>query len=321
LLYANGPYISYLFVPELAELNAADRTAFGDFKYMMLAAQNEEPLHTARKTDDEDYRIERTRLAFVATGTMSAVQVFIPNLEDGLSTRFLYHNLPGKSTMRDEMDEATAEAMNIVYGNQRERLTALWDALRVYDGKPEEELPRLMLSNEQREYINKFYSQLLSFITIISPENGLRAPIVRSRLNLYRMLMIIALLRRYDGAVTAEEVVADTVITIDDDDLRWGLTYIFYLTMQTSSLYSRLRPEEKKERKQGARISPLFLLQMLPNQFTTAEAEKIGKELGISPRTTSKHLSTLVSNDNLKRPYNGHYVKVAKKNKKTKPAA
>ena len=43
LLYANGPYISYLFVPELAELNAADRTAFGDFKYMMLAAQNEEP--------------------------------------------------------------------------------------------------------------------------------------------------------------------------------------------------------------------------------------------------------------------------------------
>jgi hypothetical protein len=321
LLYANGPYISYLFVPELAELNAADRTAFGDFKYMMLAAQNEEPLHTARKTDDEDYRIERTRLAFVATGTMSAVQVFIPNLEDGLSTRFLYHNLPGKSTMRDEMDEATAEAMNIVYGNQRERLTALWDALRVYDGKPEEELPRLMLSNEQREYINKFYSQLLSFITIISPENGLRAPIVRSRLNLYRMLMIIALLRRYDGAVTAEEVVADTVITIDDDDLRWGLTYIFYLTMQTSSLYSRLRPEEKKERKQGARISPLFLLQMLPNQFTTAEAEKIGKELGISPRTTSKHLNTLVSNDNLKRPYNGHYVKVAKKNKKTKPAA
>ena len=208
-----------------------------------------------------------------------------------------------------------------MYGNQRERLTALWEALRVYDGKPEEELPRLMLSNVQREYINKFYSQLLSFITIISPENGLRAPIVRSRLNLYRMLMIIALLRRYDGAVTAEEVVADTVITIDDDDLRWGLTYIFYLTMQTSSLYSRLRPEEKKERKQGARISPLFLLQMLPNQFTTAEAEKIGKELGISPRTTSKHLNTLVSNDSLKRPYNGHYVKVGKKDKKTKPAA
>ena len=110
-------------------------------------------------------------------------------------------------------------------------------------------------------------------------------------------------------------------ITIDDDDLRWGLTYIFYLTMQTSSLYSRLRPEEKKERKQGAKISPLFLLQMLPNQFTTAEAEKIGKELGISPRTTSKHLNTLVSNDSLKRPYNGLYVKVGKKNKKTKPAA
>ncbi len=80
LLYANGTNVSYLFVPELAELNAADRTSFGDFKYMMLAAQNEEPLHTARKTDDEDYRIEHTRLALVATGTMSSVQAFIPNL-------------------------------------------------------------------------------------------------------------------------------------------------------------------------------------------------------------------------------------------------
>lgn len=63
LLYANGTQISYLHIAELAELNAANRTAFGDFTYMMLAAQNEEPLHTARKTDDEDFRIEHTRLA------------------------------------------------------------------------------------------------------------------------------------------------------------------------------------------------------------------------------------------------------------------
>ena len=137
LIYANGENISFLHIPELAELNAANRTAFGDFMYMMLAAQNEEPLHTARKTDDEDFRIEHTRLALVATGTESSVRAFIPNLEDGLSTRFLYHNLPAKSTFRKEMDEATAEAFRDVYGHHRGVLTEMENCLRelLLDGK------------------------------------------------------------------------------------------------------------------------------------------------------------------------------------------
>ena len=197
LLYANGDNISYLHVPELAELNAANRNAFGDFAYMMLAAQNEEPLHTARKTDDEDYRIEHTRLALVATGTESSVRAFIPNLEDGLSTRFLYHNLPAKGTVRDEMDEAMAEAFNDVYAHHRNQLTGIWKELRQFDGKGDEELPRLMLSDAQRSLINDYYRQLVSFIALTQPDHDLRAPILRTRLNLYRMLMIIAVLRRH----------------------------------------------------------------------------------------------------------------------------
>ena len=125
LLYANGDNISYLHIPELAEMTAANRGAFGDFMYILLAAQNEEPLHTARKTDDEDYHIPHTRLALAATGTMSSVREFIPNLEDGLSTRFLYHNLPAKDTVRDEMDEAMAEAVRDVYTYHRSRLTEI----------------------------------------------------------------------------------------------------------------------------------------------------------------------------------------------------
>ncbi len=59
-------------------MTAANRGAFGDFMYILLAAQNEGSLHTARKTDDEDYHIEHTRLALAATGTMSSVREFIP---------------------------------------------------------------------------------------------------------------------------------------------------------------------------------------------------------------------------------------------------
>ena len=312
LLYANGDNISYLHIPELAEMNAANRNAFGDFMYMMLAAQNEEPLHTARKTDDEDYRIERTRLALVATGTESSVRAFIPNLEDGLSTRFLYHNLPAKGSVRDEMDEAMAEAMNDVYTHHRGQLTAIWTELRQFDGKPEEELPRLMLSEAQRDMINDYYRQLVTFIALTQPDRDLRAPIFRTRLNLYRMLMVIAVLRRHEESGTAEGMFADRLFATTDEDLRWGLTYTFYLVMQTSALYNRLRREEKELPAKSTRISALAFLHMLPRQFTTSEALSIGREHGLGEGGVAKKLARLSKDYYIVKVARGAFVKVTK---------
>ena len=321
LLYANGSNISYLHIAELAELNAANRTAFGDFNYMLLAAQNEEPLHTARKTDDEDYRIEHTRLALVATGTESSVHAFIPNLEDGLSTRFLYHNLPAKSTVRDEMDEAMAEAFNDVYAHYRTQLTAIWKELRQYDGKVDEELPRLMFSDEQRALINDYYRQMVSFIALTQPDRDLRAPILRTRLNLYRMLMIISVLRRHEAMGTAEGIFDEKVFTPTDEDLRWGLAYIFYCMMQTSAMYTRLRREEKEEAPQRVYVGALGLFQMLPKQFTTAVANKTGEELGLKERVVGVHLRTLLSKGYITRVKHGVYVKVGRMSRKYRHAA
>ena len=312
LIYANGGNISYLYIPELAELNAANATAFGDFKYMLLAAHNEESLHTARKTDDEDFHIERTRLALVATGTASSVHAFIPNLEDGLSTRFLYHNLPAKDTVRGEMDEAMAEAMNDVYTHHRQQLTAIWNELRQFDGKSDDELPRLMLSDEQRYKIDEYYCQLVKFISITQSDNDLRAPILRSRLNLYRILMIIAVLRRHEAMGTAEGMFDDKVFTTTEADLNWALTYIFYLTMQTSTMYNRLRREVKEEAPKNTYLSALAFSQLLPLKFTTSDAVEIGKQCGMSASGVNKKLAKLCKEFFISRVGKGVFVKLPK---------
>ena len=321
LIYANGKNISYLHIPELAELSAANRGSFGDFMYIFLAAHGEEDLHTGRKTDDEDFHIEHTRLSLAATGTMSSVREFIPNLEDGLSTRFLYHNLPAKSTFRKEMDEATAEAFRDVYGHHRRVLTEIWEALRQFEDKPDEELPRLMLSDAQREYIDAYYEQMLSFVALTLPDRGLRAPVLRSRLNLYRMLMIIAILRRHEELGTAEGMFDERCFAIAESDLHWGLAYIFYSMMQTSAIYDRLHQEEKVEPKTVVRISPLALLSLLPNQFTTAAAVKQGEEMGMKPRTVKKHLYTLCTKGYIEHVRQGLYRKATRKKENIRLAA
>ena len=312
LLYANGDNISYLHIPELAEMTAANRGAFGDFMYILLAAQNEEPLHTARKTDDEDYHIPHTRLALAATGTMSSVREFIPNLEDGLSTRFLYHNLPAKDTVRDEMDEATAEAFCDVYTHYRRQLTEIWSALRQFDGKADEELPRLIISDEQRKLIDEYYRQMVSFVALAMPDKDLRAPILRSRLNLYRMLMIIAILRRHEEMGTAEGLFTEKLFTVSEADLRWGLAYIFYTMVQTSTIYDRLRREEKHEEPKRVYLSALAFLQMLPKQFTTAEAVRLGEEFGLKQNGIAKKLARLTKEFYIAKVRQGVFVKTSK---------
>ena len=315
LIYANGENISFLHIPEVAEMSAANRGSFGDFMYILLAAQNEEQLHTGRKTDDEDYLIEHTRLALVATGTMSSVREFIPNLEDGLSTRFLYHNLPAKSTFRKEMDEAMVEAFRDVYGHHRSVLTEIWSELRQFEGKPDEELPRLALTDEQREYIDQYYEQMVSFVALALPDRDLRAPILRSRLNLYRMLMIIAVLRRHEELGTAEGMFVDKHFVTTDADLRWGLAYIFYTMMQTSAIYDRLRREEKEEPKR-AYISALGFLHALPARFTTTEAKELGERLGIKERAVEYKLRTLQNKGYIERIGYGVFRKVSLSHRK-----
>ena len=312
LIYANGDNISYLHIPELAELTAANKGSFGDFMYILLAAQNEEQLHTGRKTDDEDYLIEHTRLAMAATGTISSVREFIPNLEDGLSTRFLYHNLPAKSTVRGEMDEATAEAFRDVYGHHQGVLTEIWKELRQFEGKTDEEMPRLIISDEQRLYIDEYYRQLVSFVALALPDRDLRAPILRSRLNLYRMLMIIAVLRRYEEQGCVEGMFAEQHFTVSEADLKWGLAYIFYCMMQTSTIYDRLRREEKEEPKRTC-ISPLAFVQLLPHQFATSVAIKQGEEMGIKERAVRHHLRTLCVKGYIERLRQGVYRKVTRR--------
>ena len=124
--------------------------------------------------------------------------------------------------------------------------------------------------------------------------------------------MVIAVLRRHEALGTAEGMFDERLFTTTDEDLRWGLAYIFYLMMQTSAMYNRLRREEKEQPKQTSNISSLAFMQMLPQGFTTAAANKVGEELGIGVRAVGHHLRVLCSKGYIERIRQGVYRKVIK---------
>ena len=98
---------------------------------------------------------------------------------------------------------------------------------------------------------------------------------------------------------------------IAEADLKWGLAYIFYCMMQTSTIYDRLRREEREEPKR-VYISALAFLQMLPKQFTTAEAVCIGEEMGIKKNAVAKKLAKLSKEYYIGKVRQGVFVKTSK---------
>ena len=122
---------------------------------------------------------------------------------------------------------------------------------------------------------------------------------------------LASVLRRHEEQGSVEGMFGEKRFAIAEADLKWGLAYIFYCMMQTSTIYDRLRREEREEPKR-VYISALAFLQMLPKQFTTAEAVCIGEEMGIKKNAVVKKLAKLSKEYYIGKVRQGVFVKTSK---------
>ena len=81
---------------------------------------------------------------------------------------------------------------------------------------------------------------------------------------------------------------------------------------QTSTIYDRLRRETQEEEPKRIYISALAFLHMLPKQFTTAEAVRIGEEMGIKKNAVAKKLAKLSKEYYIGKVRQGVFVKTSK---------
>ena len=119
-------------------------------------------------------------------------------------------------------------------------------------------------------------------------------------------------LRRHEEQGSVEGMFGEKRFAIAEADLKWGLAYIFYCMMQTSTIYDRLRRETQEEEPKRIYISALAFLHMLPKQFTTAEAVRIGEEMGIKKNAVAKKLAKLSKEYYIGKVRQGVFVKTSK---------
>lgn len=306
-LKGNEPYPSLLMSEELLTTISANRTKHGDFVHYILNCYHEEPIHRGRKTDDEDTIVHRPRLAMLLSGTMGAVRQFIPSVEDGLASRMLFVELPFALPWIDELTDAEAHRFNSTLRETADVATQLYEALRRFDSSHTK--VTLALSEQQSRYINRMMARMNDHFFFLYGHQDIVPAVRRRHLDAKRLMLQVALMRRYEQCGSWMEALAEPAITIDDDDIDTMLFIAYWSVQQTMHLYRRLVRYDDAE-PVTAPTKPEEVLSRLPSEFTRADAVRVGGELGVSSRTIERYLTIWQKTNVIESVSRGHYRRI-----------
>ena len=308
-LKGNEPYPSLLMSEELLTTVSANRTKHGDFVHYILNCYHEEPIHRGRKTDDEDTIVHRPRLAMLLSGTMGAIRQFIPSVEDGLASRMLFVELPFALPWIDELTDAEAHRFNSTLRETADVATQLYEALRRFDSSHTK--VTLALSDHQSRYINRVMARMNDHFFFLYGHQDIVPAVRRRHLDAKRLMLQVALMRRYEQCGSWPEALAEPAITIDDDDIDTVLFIAYWSVQQTMHLYRRLVCYDDTE-VMTTPTKPEEVLARLPHEFTRAEAVRVGGEFGAAVRTIDRYLVIWQKTSAIKQIGYGRFTRVDK---------
>jgi hypothetical protein len=111
----------------------------------------------------------------------------------------------------------------------------------------------------------------------------------RRHLDAKRLMLQVALMRRYEQCGSWLEALAEPAVTIDDDDIDTVLFIAYWSVQQTMHLYRLLVRYDENEAV-ATPTKPEEVLARLPAEFTRADAVRVGGEFGVSTRTIDRYL-------------------------------
>lgn len=304
-LKGNEPYPSLLMSEELLTTISANRTKHGDFVHYILNCYHEEPIHRGRKTDDEDTIVYRPRLAMLLSGTMGAVRQFIPSVEDGLASRMLFVELPFALPWIDELTDSEAHRFNSTLRETADVATGMYEALRRFDSSHTK--VTLALSEQQSRYVNRLMAHMNDHFFFLYGHQDIVPAVRRRHLDAKRLMLQVALMRRYEQCGSWPEALAQPAVTIDDDDINTVLFIAYWSLQQTMHLYRRLVRYDDAEATPTTPTKPEEVLSRLPSEFTRADAVRVGGEFGITSRTIDRYLVIWQKTSAIEPISRGHY--------------
>ncbi len=289
-LYNNGGY-GVMLESEADTLNVAMKNDWGNYSEVFRKSFEFERISQLRKDEENSFEIDNPRLSVVITGTKNQLLEFIPSVENGLFSRFMFMEFPLIKQWKNVFEQTTD-----FYSHYKGIALEL---LEFYTS--EQTYQNVTLSKTQQEAFHTMFSRYHQQYDALLGEDVI-ASIRRIGNMHFRICMLLTGIRQLEGSERKENV------GCSDEDFEIANQIIVYLLEHLRNIYGYL-PITKKATKH-LNQKQLLLYEALEDTFKFADFTRIARELGIAFGTAENYLRLFKKSGLIESVEHGLYHKI-----------
>lgn len=271
-LLANNGGRGLIFETESDSLTDILKQDYGNFSDILRRGFHHETISFYRRLNKEYFDIEKPSFSVLLSGTPNQLQKFIPGVENGLFSRFLFHQLQTNTEFKNVFDESKNNLNGLFY-SIGEHLREFY----IFLNSGNSEIVFKLTESQQNEFLA--YFQELKTTLIDTFGEGMAGNVNRFAVQFFRIAMILSAMRITDINQTrpflfCKDVDFKNVIRIMEVFIFHALQIFESLDQSGNDL-----PQNK-----------LQFIQALPPEFATSEAVTTGQRFNISESTVKRFL-------------------------------
>ncbi len=238
---------------------------YGNFSDLLRKAFHHETISYLRSTNNEYISIDQPKLSVLLTGTPDQIRTLIPNVVDGLYSRFIFLSPKGDSQWRNVFRNSSPVTDTIKI--QAAELLKYYKEAKKHSYK-------FTMQQSQKDQLNARGTMWLNAAKTYG--DSAMAIAKRHGLILYRICMVFSILRHFENKKTKLKVDCSN----DDLALAIEVTNMFF----ESSL--QIFCTQSKQTYSSKNIKLEFFYDALPVQYSvTTDLKKAAENVGLCERT------------------------------------
>ncbi len=269
--------------------NSRANKTWGDFSTVLRNAYEHEAISKVRIEDEID--IECPRLSVAISGTKNQLFDFIPSVENGLFSRFMFYDFPLIPIFKDVFKNKVDLAKYYKLLSQ--------DLINFYDAHMEVEFE--FTAGQAKKFHKHFETNHNQFYVLLGGDS--LSLIRRLGSMCFRIAMLLTVSRYiYEGNTPVK-------VFCSDNDFKTALKMTDMFIKQAENLYLQMPKSNNKY--EVLKTDEQKLLEELSNEFTFSKVVDAGKQLEIPKGTVERFLRKFIKFNLVTKLKHGHYKKAA----------
>jgi hypothetical protein len=290
-----------VFDTEADTLSKANKSDHGNFSDIYRKAFEHETLECERKSNNEYFCINEPALSVIISGTPNQVKNLVNDLENGLTSRFMFYSYTCKADWKDVF--ADGEDHDFKFKSEAVRLAEMVKPyLFYYLEDPKDEIQFIFSENQQKQF-NEWFSIKLGELDLVYGRD-INASIYRMGTILFRIAMTLTIVRNIEKP-SFDRAIPDLLIC-DDIDFEIAINVVDSLLHHTAAVFSQLKG--KRHKRNHKPLKELFY-EKLPAEFNRENAMEVARVMQIPEKTAESYLSQGTKDGVLNKPKHNHYIK------------